>query len=118
MVLKLAKKHIMGEKNYEFPLTCLSPDVENWLLAESLRMEESLFPEFFKTPDGEEALRASFQKYSESKKFCDLHAEEALQQQIWVDFFGPTANKSWWAAKKREWNKCYKQGSFVKGCKF
>ena len=70
----------------DFPLTCPSSEVLDQMLSLSLMMEESIFPEFYKTPHGEESLRASFQKYAETK-MCTLNADEALRDPVWIDFF-------------------------------
>ena len=76
----------LGLKNYDFPLTCPSSEVLDQMLSLSLTMEESLFPEFYKTPQGEESLRASFKKYAETK-LCALNADEALRDTAWINFF-------------------------------
>ena len=76
----------LGLKNYDFPLTCPSSEVLDQMLSLSLMMEETLLPEFYKTPQGEGSLRASFQKYSE-RKLGTLNADEAVKDPVWIDFF-------------------------------
>lgn len=80
------EKHHNGLTAYDFPLTCPSPDALNRLLNKSLMMEKSLLPEFFESPQGEQSLRASFEKYSKTK-LCALNADEALSDAVWIDFF-------------------------------
>ena len=88
-VMKAVQKHqleTLGLTKNDFPLTCPSSEVLDQMLSVSLMMEESLFPKFYKTPHGEESLRASFKKYSKTK-LCTLNADEALRDTVWIDFF-------------------------------
>eukprot|EP00957_Ditylum_brightwellii_P064619 4904244-Ditylum_brightwellii.AAC.1 len=71
---------------YNFPLTCPSSEALDRLLSRSLMTEESLFPEFYKTPQGEQSLRAPFEKYAKTK-LCSLNADKALSDVMWIDFF-------------------------------
>lgn len=75
-----------GLTKNDFPLICPSARALDKVLRESLMIEEALFPEFFKSPDGEESLRASFDKYS-TTKLCSLDADKALSDTVWIDFF-------------------------------
>ena len=88
-VTNAVQKHqleTLGLTKDEFPLTCPSSEALDHLLSISLMMEESLFPEFYKTPQGEESLRVSFKKYSRTK-LCAINADEALRDAVWIDFF-------------------------------
>ena len=88
-VTNAVQKHqleTLGLTKNDFPLTCPSSEVLDQMLSVSLMMEESLFPKFYKTPHGEESLRASFKKYSKTK-LCTLNADEALRDTVWIDFF-------------------------------
>ena len=76
----------LGLTTYDFPLICPSSEALDQVLSVSLMMEESLYPEFYKTPLGEESLRASFKKYS-TTKLCAINADEALRDAVWIDFF-------------------------------
>ena len=70
----------------DFPMICLSPEAEKWLLQVSLEAEEKLVPEFFKTPLGKEGLLAEFE---EKSKFdlCKIDSEKTLEDRTWVQFF-------------------------------
>jgi hypothetical protein len=76
----------MGLTKNDFPMICLSPEVEGWLLDISLMIEEELLPEFFVTPLGEEALRVSFAEHNKTD-LCKLDVDEVLNDDVWVDFF-------------------------------
>ena len=80
------QEETLGLTKYDFPLICLSPEVEEWLLDTSLMIEETLLPEFFKTSLGEEALRASFAEHAKTD-LCKLDVEEAFIDDLWIDFF-------------------------------
>ena len=87
-VTNAVQKHqleTLGLTKHDFPLTCPSSEVLDQILSLSLTMEETLFPEFYRSPQGEESLRASFQKYAETK-LCTL-ADEAVRDPVWIDFF-------------------------------
>jgi hypothetical protein len=70
----------------DLPMICLSSEVEKWLLDVSLDIEKTLFPKFFKSPLGEECLRAEFEVYAKSD-LCKLDLSEALSDKVWIDFF-------------------------------
>ena len=76
----------LGLTKDDFPLTCPSSEALDHFLSVSLMIEESFFPEFYKTPHGEESLRASFEKYSKTK-LCALNADEVLRDTVWIGFF-------------------------------
>ena len=80
------QEETLGLTKYDFSLICLSPEVEDWLLDVSLTIEETLLPEFFKTPLGEEALRASFAEQAKTG-LCKLDVDAALSDDVWIDFF-------------------------------
>ena len=88
-VMKAVYNHqleTLGLTKNDFPLTCPSSEVLDQMLSVSLMMEESLFPEFYKNPHGEESLRASFKKYAKTK-LCTLNADAVLRDAVWIDFF-------------------------------
>jgi hypothetical protein len=70
-----------------YPLVCLSPTQQAELLDQSLRYERQLFPEFFKSPEGEESLRADFASSKRQLALCNVDAEQVVQDQAWQDFF-------------------------------
>ena len=86
IAVRAYQEETLGLTKYDFPLICLSPEVEEWLLNTSLMIEEALFPEFFKSPLGEEALRASFAEHAKTD-LCTLDIDKALSDEVWVDFF-------------------------------
>jgi hypothetical protein len=70
----------------DLPITCLASEAKEWLLDVSLDIEKTLFPEFFKSPLGEERLRAEFEVHAKTD-LCELDVIGVLSEKVWIDFF-------------------------------
>jgi hypothetical protein len=70
----------------DLPMICIASEAEKWLLDVSLDIEKTLFPKFFKSPLGEERLRAEFEVHTKTD-LCKLDLSEALSDKVWIDFF-------------------------------
>lgn len=91
-ITTMAKHHqerTLNKTQYDFHgyMICPSTELLDWLLQTTLDDEYEFFPKFFESPDGEEVIKAKFEKDSNSK-FCAVDSRRIVKEhESWRQFF-------------------------------
>ena len=71
----------------KLPRVCLSSSQKEAILNRTLRDEASTLPEFFRSPEGEIALRKEFADAEKKGKFCSVDTAAILADKKWKEIF-------------------------------
>jgi len=87
-VSKAAKEfqESLNRTELDFPLTCITKEDEEWLLATSQKFEHRLLGQAI-TKRTKDEHQTKFENALKKKKYCNLDAEKAISDKMWIEFF-------------------------------